>query len=247
MYRRSILFLTLYLFIFLSQAQVNYWGNRNIRLGERLDYSIYYGWFKMGKMSILHDPEFHWIDDEPHYNVQFLISTAGWFKFFTDVKLCVESYINAKTFRSNHSTMLITTRKKVKKRLDKFTYTDSIEVHTFHEHNGVQKTKNYVNPNMFFSEPLAVYLYLRDQVHLVEREEKVNVFVDDKQYEFAIQPKSTSKKELGEKVYLLKFPMIEDFPKDKESYVIIADDKWNTPAKFKVFTNKGKFTLIQED
>ena len=227
-------------------AQDSYFDeNKNVVRGEKLQYKIKYGWFKIGEATVWTDSEFHMIDDEPHYLVQFNLRTAGWAKFFSSVKVEFKSYIHAENFQPHHAYRGLSTSKKVNNQQDKFRYQDSVYVETYREDRDETRMNAYPLEGPTFTDALGTYLYVRGQSLNLDQNENVRFYIANRIYDFEMTPdrkESSSKK----KYYKLIFPPIKEFPRHKTSYAVLDRNK-NIPLEIKLASNNGNFFLILDD
>ncbi len=237
----KILVMLVFITSFQCFSQNSSWENDRINRGEVLNYNIKYGWFKIGKAEVFHDPEFHLIDGEPHYYVQFTLRTVGWLKIFANLNLCFDSYINAKTYQPNRSTRLTINGKRINNQFDEFQYQDSIYVKTFREDRDQLTRHSFEVNQIAFLDALSTYIYMRAQELDMRKDENVKFYIANRVYDFRITPN----KKLGKgekKSYEMKFPPIKQFPKNKTSYVFF--NSRNVPKEIKLGTNDGNFYLI---
>ena len=223
-------------------AQADFEENRNVVRGESLKYKIKYGWFKIGEAEVKTDPEFHLIDGEPHYVVDFNLKTAGWAKFFSSVRVDFKSYIHAETFQPHHAYRGLSTSKKVNNQQDKFSFRDSVYVETYREDKDETKTSTYPLEGPIFTDALGTYLFVRGQSLNLDKNENVRFYIANRVYDFEMAPdkKESSSKE---KYYELIFPPIKEFPRNKTSYAKLDPEK-NIPLVIKLASNNGNFFLI---
>ena len=156
---RRLLGILLLLGALTSAAQDSFVENANLIRGEKLQYKIKYGWFKIGEAVVEIDPEFEMLEGKPHYYVHFNLKTAGWAKFFSSVNVAFETYIDAVSFRPHHAYRGLSTSKKVNNQHDKFSYTDSVYVETYREDKDETRVTTYPLEGPAFTDALGTYLY----------------------------------------------------------------------------------------
>ena len=240
------LFSIIILFISLaSYAQENFTENTNLVRGEKLQYKIKYGWFKIGEAEVEVDPEFHMLDGSPHYYVHFDLKTAGWAKFFSSVHVEFQSYIDAETFRPHHTYRGLSTSKKVNNQHDKFFYRDSIYVETYRENQDTTRKSTYPLKGSKFTDALGTYLYVRSLDLNMHQDEQVRFYIANHLYDFTMTPNSKESGP-GNKYYKLIFPPIKEFPPNKTSYTILDRNK-NIPLEIKLASNNGNFYLLLDN
>ncbi len=242
---RRLLSIVLLLVAFASTAQKNFAENTNLVRGEKLQYKIKYGWFKIGEAVVEIDPEFEMLDGTPHYYVHFNLKTAGWAKFFSSVNVQFETYIDAESFRPHHAYRGLSTSKKVNNQHDKFSYTDSVYVETYREDKDETRVTTYPLEGPAFTDALGTYLYVRGQKLDLDRNENVRFYIANRVYDFEMTP-DAKKSAKNEKYYKLIFPPIKEFPPNKTSYAIL-DRNQNIPQEIKLASNNGNFYLILDN
>lgn len=219
--------------------------NKNILRGEKLQYNIKYGWFKIGEAEVEVGKNFEIIDGEPHYVARFDLVTAGWAKFFASVHVEFKSYIHAKTFKPHHAYRGLSTSKKINNQHDKFFYKDSVYVETYREDKDKTKTTSYPIYGPTFTDAMGTYLYVRGLPLNLDKKESARFYIAGRVYDFSMTP---NKAESGQndKYYKLIFPPIKEFPPDKTSYAILNREK-NIPKEIKLASNNGNFYFVLDE
>lgn len=213
-------------------------------LGERLDYKIKYGWFKIGEAHISIDEELLVIEGEDHYRVYFELVTVGWLKIFADLDLDFESYINTKTLQPHSARRITINGKKSNSQFDEFFYSqDSISVKTYKKENDQTKESSYERKGPYFTDALGTYFYARSKK--LNKKEQTRLYIANRIYDFGMELESVNKKK-NSSYYNLVFPPIKEFPPNKKSYAILSNNK-NIPIEIKLSTKDGNFFLILEE
>jgi len=214
-------------------------------LGEKLDYKIKYGWFKIGEATVSIDDIIHKIEGEDHYRVRFGLRTVGWLRIFADLDLRFESYINSETFRPHHATRITINGEKSNSQFDEFTYADSIYVKTYRKEKDEFKYSTFPSEGTKFTDALGTYFYVRALELSRWREEKMRFYIANRIYHFGMEP-DRDYTESNNLLYELKMPPIKQFPADKTSYAIL-DSRKNIPIEIKLSTDSGNFYLILDN
>lgn len=212
-----------------------------------------FGWFNIGEAVLWLDPEFEYPTEKPHYHVQFIVTTASWFKVFSKLSVCMESLIEANTLQPYRSDRDMEGKGNIDIRHDYFTYNDSIKVDAYIEdidqwrHHSFPKLKNVP-----IRDALSTYMWLRsrDKSRFNDTVEMRTFFSNDL-YEFKMLPgESTTHKYDNRKVRALEFGLIfpegEYFDKGKTGRVIMSDDKNRFPLKFEIDMTVGSFVFELE-
>lgn len=228
-----------------QQNETPFQENNNHLRGEQLSYKIKYGWFKIGEADVTNDSQFHYINGEPHYKVNFNLRTVGWLKIFANLNLEFESYLNAKTFKPHRALRALREGKRENIQHDKFRYQDSIYVETYREDKDETRITTYPVEGPDFTDALGAYMYVRGQALNMEKNETLRFYIANRVFGFDLLPKKEESKK-NQKHYELLFPPIKQFPRDKTSYAIL-DENRNIPLEVKLSTDNGNFYLLLDD
>ena len=213
-------------------------------LGERLDYKIKYGWFKIGEAHISIDKELYSVEGEDHYRVYFELVTVGWLKIFADLDLDFESFINRRTLQPHHAKRITINGKRSNSQFDEFFYSeDSIAVKTYKKEKDQYNETSYDKEGPHFTDALGTYFYARSKK--LDETEQTRLYIANRIYDFGMELEEVDKKK-NSSYYQLIFPPIKEFPRDKKSYAILSNNR-NIPIEIKLSTKDGNFFLILED
>jgi len=238
--------LVIVLFLLMNQLVYSQYAvqKEQFSLGERLNYKIKYGWFKIGEAHISIDEELHVFEGAEHYRIYFQLVTVGWLKIFADLDLDFESYINVKTLQPHHAKRITINGKKSNSQFDEFFYSeDSISVKTYKKENDQTKETSYEREGPYFTDALGTYFYARSKQ--LEKEEQTRLYIANRIYDFGMKLEDVSKKK-NSSYYELIFPPIKQFPMNKKSYAILSNGN-NIPLEIRLSTNDGNFFLILEN
>lgn len=214
------------------------------KAGEVLKYSIKYGLLKVGDAEIFIDPELAEIDEENHHSIQFRLTSVGWLRFFANVDLCMDSYLNADNFQSKKANRSLSAGNKYGYQRDEYLYNDSIYVKTTKEHRGVEREYVFTKTDRQLVDALGAYLWILNQdFDQVNGKLELGVFFGNKVYDFALSPAKYSSS--STKKYSINFPDVKEFPRRKESYVILSKES-NLILEMKVASHRGNFYFIYE-
>jgi len=213
-------------------------------LGEKLDYKIKYGWFKIGEARISVDSKMHPIDQVAHYRVSFNLKTVGWLKIFANLDLDFESFINSRTLQPHHAKRITISSKKSNSQFDEFDYeADSIMVRTYHKEKDEYKLSSFLRKGPHFTDALGTYFYARSTKLAIK--EQTRLYIANRIYHFRMNLEDTNSKK-NSSYYKLIFPPIKQFPREKKSYAILSNNL-NIPLEIKLATNNGNFFFILAD
>ena len=214
--------------------------------GERLTYSMHFGWLEVGSAEVWIDPEIQVVEDVPHYLVQCNVQTSGWV-FFKPVTACYESLVNVETLKPLRSSRDLKFGKSIDIRTDEFTYTDSARVHAYVEDIDTHRYHSFElgdNPVLDF---LSTYLTLRNtDLNKVSDQLTIRSFYSNTLYEFKMSPAEMTSFDYGKvpipaKTFQLHFPKNDMFKKDKHGSVLISTDGLQVPLRMDINIILGSF------
>ncbi|MEP5613484.1 MAG: DUF3108 domain-containing protein [Cyclobacteriaceae bacterium] len=221
--------------------------------GEKMTYSVFFGWFDIGEAEVWIDPEIHFEQGIPHFMVRLNITSSPWFRFLKPMDMCFESLINVNDLRPTNSFRDIKQGRKVDIRYDKFSYRDSISVEAYIEDIDKHRSHKFAFSEIPFRDALSTYLYLRsrDLANATDRIE-VRTFFSNELYEFYIEPEDKGRFNMdGDRIptaeFKLIFPPSDLMAKGKAGSVIVSADERQIPLKFKVNLNVGSFALVLDE
>ncbi|GAB4236094.1 MAG: hypothetical protein Tsb0034_10540 [Ekhidna sp.] len=220
--------------------------------GERLVYKMNFGWFNVGEAEMWLDPELHYQNSKPHYNLQFHAKTASWFKVFSKLEICMESLIQADNLQPYKSHRDLEGKNRIDIRHDFFKYGDSIKVNAYIEDIDQWRYHTFPNGNVPIRDALSTYLWLRSKRgRELEKPIELRTFFTNDLYEFSMRPKGrTTYKYGGDKIaareFELVFPEGEYFDKGKTGKVILTDDERMLPLKLEIDMSVGSFKFQLE-
>lgn len=221
--------------------------------GEKMIYSVHFGWFNIGKAEIRIDPKLRYEEGVPHYFVKCTINSSPWFRMFKQMNMTFESMIRVDNLRPKNSFRDLKQGKKIDIRYDDFYFEDSIRVEAYIEDIDKHRHHKFAYEETPFFDALSTYLYLRNK-DLSNAKENfgVRTFFTNTLYEFYIEPDGKGKYKLdGKKIptseFELVFPPSDLNPKGKSGYVAISADDRKIPLKFKVNLSVGSFALSLDE
>ena len=194
--------------------------------GEKLTYSMNYGWFTIGHADVWVDPEIFTVNGETYYNVQSNFHTSGFIGFFKSINTCYESLVHTETGKPYISHRDLAFGNSIDVRTDKFTYADSLYIYAYVE--DVDSHRYHT----FFDEPpifdfLSTYVRVRhmDLSH-VKDTIALRTFYSNSMNQLNMQPVGPmvyewNDGELPAHEFLLGFPENELFKKDRQGAVIL--------------------------
>ncbi|MEQ9404618.1 MAG: DUF3108 domain-containing protein [Cyclobacteriaceae bacterium] len=245
---------TLLFFLFISHSSFTQHKSHPFKKGEKLTYSMHFGWFEVGKAEISIDPELEYVDGKAHYSVQCSIYTAPWVKFFRNFNACYESLVNAQTLKPLVSYRDLKSGREIDIRTDKFYYGDSVKVHAYVEDLDENRYHTFGKKDVPILDFLSTYLHVRN-VNFEKSDEPVEVrtFYSNTLYEFQMFPQAhqtynLKSRKVKARELKLEFPENEMFKKGKHGSLIISEDKEKLPLRVDINIILGSFILkLQED
>ncbi|MCV9387248.1 DUF3108 domain-containing protein [Reichenbachiella ulvae] len=240
--------LAIMLLILAGNCLVNAQSNRKVpkhhfETGEELIYSMHYGWFTIGKATILMDQELWNIQGKPHYYLQCRIQTTGVFDFFSSVDVCAESWIDVATLRPTISYRQFFIGQSMDIRTDRFEYADSVTISTYVEDvNRHQVAKVNISDTLVL-DLLSTYLNLRDIVYSNDGSDTtmVKMHFSNDIYPFGIVHSG-----MEDEYYRfdLIFPETEEYEKGSPAYLLAKKEDTIIPVKLVVELTLGKLVFI---
>lgn len=223
--------------------------NYPFELGEKLTYSMYYGWFEIGTADVSIDESLWELDGQPHFYVQCQVHTNGFFSFFSKLDVCMDSWINVKTLRPNISFRDVVFGKRIDVRTDSFVYSDSVSIRTYVEDVDSRRFHIFPKTDTMLLDVLSTYLYLRslDLANSTRNQfYPVRTFFSNDLYDFGMiysaQETYDWKDQSGViKRYDLIFPEVIEFPSGNQAYVLATDDDEKIPVLILIQMKYGDF------
>lgn len=219
--------------------------------GEKLTYNMKFGWFNVGEAVLWLDPEFHYPagKSKPHYHLQFIVTTASWFKIFSKLSVCMETMVEAELLQPLRSDRDMEGKGSIDIRHDYFTYADSITVDAYIEDLDEWRHHSFVKGNVPVRDALSTYMWLRsrDRSQYVDPVE-IRTFFSNDLYEFKMLAGSkTTYKYQGRKVRALEFgldfPEGEYFESGKTGKVVMSNDANRFPLRLEIDMTVGSFVF----
>lgn len=231
---------------FLSAQETD--REESISLGEKLNYDIKYGVFKVGEAEAMIDPELFYPDQAPHYLVTIKVSSVGLLKFFySNLHLCYETYISVDNSIPFTSERELYHGKEVEIEHDYFRYEDSVYVENQRFKTGEIRKRSFDNSDRMVRDVLSTYVFFRNsEMSKMVEEVPIFFYLYNRLNELVVKPTEGVVDFEGtpSRKFNLLFPRIKDFPNDKESYVFMSMDGRNVPLKIKLGTKRGNFYLL---
>lgn len=233
-----------------SQAQSKTYP---FKRGEKLYYTMHYGWFKIGSAEIWLEPDFEVLKGKEHYNIQCDIKTVSWFKIFSKLRIHMESLVQADNLQPYKSHRNLSDGKKIDIRYDTFTYTDSVKIDAYIEDIDTKRHHSFPIGEVPLRDVMSTYMFLRSREEKVlSNEVAVRTFFTNDIYEFKLRPgeKTTHPYKsytVAAREYEMIFPESDYFEKGKTGRVIISDDASRVPLKFEIDMTVGSFSFELQD
>ncbi|MEP1096213.1 MAG: DUF3108 domain-containing protein [Cyclobacteriaceae bacterium] len=217
--------------------------------GEKLKYSMNYGWFEVGSAEAWIDPELQYIDSQAYYVVQLTAATTSWAKFFKPVNACFETLVNVETLQPLISRRDLKFGKDIDVRTDRFSYDDSLKIRTYIEDINKNRYHEYKLQDTPLLDFLSTYLHIRSMKLVGEnRPIKVGTFYSNTLYEFQMIPGDQRQyNRRNAREYSLQFPKNEMFGKGKHGKLILSDDWTKLPLRIDINLILGSFYFKLEE
>jgi hypothetical protein len=221
------------------------------KLGEKLEYTMSYGWFEIGKADVEIDHEFWMIDHKPYFYVQCRVKTAGFFSFFAKLNVCMDSWVDAQTLLPLQSSRDLSHGNKIDIRTDRFDYQDSVHISAYVEDVDSHRFHSFPSTDIPILDVLSTYLYLRHKGCDQNNGEAlipVRTFFSNDLYSFGMLASMNKTITLHDQRFLaqryeLLFPETDEFPSGKQAYVLASKDSLCLPLKLSIEMRYGDFTF----
>ena len=225
-------------------------SNFPFKKGENLLYTMNYGWFEIGEASVSIDEKYWYFKNQAYLHIQCELVTKGFFGFFAKLDVCMDSWVDPQTLRPLHSHRNIAFGNKIDIRTDRFSYGDSVRVHSYIEDVDSRRYHSFSSKGYLF-DALSTYLFLRSRASVrnpCDKTISVRTFFSNDLYTFGmtcidIQNATWEDRVVEARKYMLHFPESETFPKGKKAYVISTNDARQIPLKFLIEMGYGDFTF----
>lgn len=217
--------------------------------GEKLYYTMHYGWFKIGSGEIWIEPDYETHEGKQHYNIQCNIKTVSWFKVFSKLNIHMESLVQSENLQPYKSYRNLSDGKKIDIRYDNFDYTDSVRIDAYIEDIDTWRYHTFALGENPVRDVLSTYLWLRSRKDGdLSSTVSARTFFTNDLYEFEMRPgKKTTYKymgfDVGAQEFELIFPEGEYFEKGKTGRVVVSDDANQLPLKFELDMTVGTFSF----
>lgn len=245
-----ILFFLSISFSSFAQEQFQEVGNeRYFRSGEKLEYSINYGWFKLGEAAAVHGERNNFINGNDHYSVDLKAKTVGFLSFVKNVDAHFLSFMKKDNFKPTYSEKQVLEGKDRWNQTNYFNY-DSMTVDISVNTNRPRPYRHWivdVRKNTF--DILGTYMYLRNVEWSKMRmgdSLMLSTLYERKVYDFGIENGGFEEIEWkgntykAYKLYLL-FPISKTFPEEKlVIFWVIEKDGMRLPVRIEANMRIGK-------
>jgi hypothetical protein len=221
----------------------------NFKSGEKLIYTMHYGWFEIGEAIVTLDDTYWYFEGKPYFYIQCAVTTSGFFGFFAKLDVCMESWVDARTLQPLKSNRNVYFGNKMDVRTDHFKYSDSVRINTYIEDEDKYRNRVFAKSDTVLLDALSSFLFLRSKpLNELYSDVSVQTFFSNHLYPFSMKYKGLvgtewKKKTINVKQYDLFFPESNAFPKDKKAYVYVLNSKENLPIRMLVEMNYGDFTF----
>jgi len=224
------------------------------KLGEKLNYSMHFGWFEVGEAEFWIDPELQYIDGEAYYSVQGEINTSSWARIFKAITGCFESLIQVETLEPLRSHRTMYAGKKIDDvRTDHFSYSDSLKIHTYVEDLDEHRYRSFSRMvNIPMRDFLSTFLFLRTVQFNENKPLNMRSFYSNTLYELKVVPGeqkdyNLKRKKIASREYSLEFPKNEYFKRGKNGSAILSEESDRRPLRVEINMALGSFYLKLAD
>lgn len=255
---RISIFIKVLLFFWplMASSQDGAGSKEYFKTGEKLEYSINYGWFKLGEAVALHGERKNFLNGNDHYSVDLKAKTVGFLSFIKNVEAHFLSFMQEDDFKPTYSEKQVQEGKDKWDQTNYFNYdsmTADVSVHT-NKKNPYRHWIIDLQENTF--DILGTYMYLRNmewsQMELGDSL-MLSTLYDRKIYDFGIenggfeQVEWKGKKYKAYKLYML-FPISKTFPEEKlVIFWVIEKEGIRLPVMIEANMRIGKVTCELEN
>lgn len=247
---RNLFILCVLLSGYSAKAQNNSYP---FRPGERLNYSMHFGWFRIGEAEIWIDPKINAEEGTSCYLIRANFISTNWGLVFPKLDVCLESLVDINSLRPQVSLRNMQYGKSIDIRTDDFAYGDSVRVHTYIEDIDSHRYHAFSKSEVPIFDVLSTYLWMRSQdVDKLKESVTVGVFYTKSLYQFTLEYTEDVVYMLNDElVDALEFKMIfaenDIFTKGKYGQAIVTADERRLPLEFKIDMSLGSFYFKLED
>lgn len=221
------------------------------KLGEKLVYSMHYGWFEIGEAQVYIDESMWELNGRPHFYIQCKIRSIGFLSFFSNLEVCMDSWVDAQTLRPTKSSRDVVFGSRIDIRTDRFDYRDSVRISAYVEDVDAKRFHAFVRNDTLLFDAMSTYLYLRSldlQSAVTRQTYPVRTFFSNDLYRFGMTFTESLDFEFKDQKrparrFDLLFPETEQFTSDKQAYVVTSEDVDNLPLKFVMEMRYGDFSF----
>lgn len=221
------------------------------KLGEKLVYSMHYGWFEIGDAEVYIDESLWELNGRSHFYIQCKLRTIGFFSFFSNLEVCMDSWVDTQTLRPTKSSRDVVFGSRIDIRTDRFDYRDSVRVSAYVEDVNSKRFHAFVRNDTLLFDALSTYLYLRSldlQSAGTSQTYPVSTFFSNDLYRFGMTFSESLDFDFKNlkwpaRRFDLLFPETEQFSSDKQAYVVASADGDNLPLKFVMEMRYGDFSF----
>jgi hypothetical protein len=230
-------------------------SGRYFEVGEKLEFSINYGWFKLGEAVAIHGERKNFMNGKDHYSVDLEAKTVGFLSFIKNVDAHFLSFLQTDSYKPTYSEKQVLEGKDEWDQTNYFNYKRMIaDVNVYtnkkrpHRHWIVDLEENTFDI-------LGTYMYLRNVEWLdmnVGDSIMLGTLYEKKVYNFGIEHggyetiKWDGNTYNAYKIYVL-FPISRTFPEEKAvMFWVIEKDGIRLPVKIEANMRIGKVTCDLE-
>lgn len=223
--------------------------------GEKLEFSINYGWFQLGKAEAMHGERKNFINGIDHYSVDLQAKTVGFLSFIKNVEAHFLSFLQIDSYKPTYSEKQMLEGKEKWDQTNYFNY-DSMTVDVSVTTNKKWGYRNWIvdlNSNTF--DIMGTYMYLRNvdwSKMGVGDSLMLSTLYEKKVYDFGIENGGFEKITWNDseynayKLYVL-FPISKTFPEEKAViFWVIEKDGNRLPVLVEANMRFGKVTCELE-
>jgi len=249
---RKFIFISLILISSISHAQDLTSHNY---IGEKYNYSIKFGWFKVGKVTISSSNRFIYEGGKRYFDTKITAGTAGLGGIFTDFKGEFTTKIDANTYMPVSSYRDMKSSESDNRRTDYYTFNnDSVHIKTVRHKNNKIDDRTLPYSTMYDTPTAILQCRLLNLSNATPNQSlgKINVFWNKTVYPVSAKyAKKEETKHNGKKMYVHKVYLYlpeSGFLKDKKPVTAwLSADGRNVPLRFEAYTRYGTIKCYLTD
>jgi len=224
-------------------------------IGEKYNYSIKFGWFKVGKVALSSSDRFIYERGKRYFDIKINAGTAGLGGVFTDFKGDFTTKIDATTYMPVSSYRNMKSSEADNRRTDYYTfYSDSLHIKTIKHKNNKISDRTLAYRTMYDTPTAILQCRLLNLSNAKPNQSLGNINVFWNKTVYPVSAKYAAKEQTkhnGKKMYVHKVYLYlpeSGFLKDKKPVTAwLSADGRNVPLRFEAYTRYGTIKCYLTD